>query len=60
MNNPGYVSQNCEKNVDEKIGIATSLKEHTQRREDDGKDDLDDVRSCEWHFECVVFDELLR
>jgi hypothetical protein len=37
------VTQDREQDVDEEIGIATSLKEDTERREDDGKDDLADV-----------------
>ena len=39
----GNVTQNGEQDVDEEVGIATALEEHTQRRQDDGEDDLDDV-----------------
>jgi hypothetical protein len=37
------VTQDRKQDVDEEIGIATSLKEDTERREDDGKNDLADV-----------------
>ena len=37
------VTQDRQQNVDEEICIATSLEEDTERREDDGKDDLADV-----------------
>lgn len=37
------VTQDGQQDVDEKVGIATSFKEDTQRREDDGKDDLADI-----------------
>ena len=43
MNNARNVAQNREQNVDEKVGIATALKEDTERRKNDGKDDFDDV-----------------
>ena len=37
------ITQDCEQDVDEEIGIAASLEEDTKRREDDGEDDLADV-----------------
>ena len=37
------VAQDREQNVDEEVCIATSLEEDTERREDDGKNDLADV-----------------
>ena len=43
MDDAGNVTQNGQQDVDEEIGIATSLKEDTERREDDGKDDLADI-----------------
>lgn len=43
MNNARNVTQNCQENVDEEIGIATSLEKDTEGREDDGKDDFADV-----------------
>ena len=43
MDDTRDVAENREQDVDEEIGIATSLKEDTKRREDDGKDDLADV-----------------
>jgi len=43
------VSENCQQNVDPKISGASSLQEDTQRWEDDGKDDLANVRGGERH-----------
>lgn len=43
VDDTGNVTQNGQEDVDEEIGIATALKEDTERREDDGKDDLADV-----------------
>ncbi len=37
------VTQDREKNVDEEVCIATSLEENTERREDNGKNDLADI-----------------
>jgi len=48
------VTQDRQQDVDEKVGIATTLKEYTQRREDNGENDLDDVACCESHGEGVV------
>ena len=42
------VAQDREQNVDEEVCIAASLKEDTQRREEDGKDDLADVAESAW------------
>ena len=44
------VTEDGQQDVDEEVGIATALKEHTQRWEDDGKDDFADItvmRSCQ-------------
>lgn len=43
MNDAGNVTKDGQQNVDEEIGTATTLKEDTKRREDDGKDDLADI-----------------
>lgn len=43
MDDTRDVTQNGQQDVDEEVGIATSLKEDTKRRENDGKDDLADV-----------------
>jgi hypothetical protein len=48
------VTQDRKQDVDEEIGIATSLKEDTERREDDGKNDLADVGCGERHVDGVV------
>jgi len=49
VDDTGNVTQNGQEDVDEEIGIATALKEDTERREDDGKDDLADVAGGERH-----------
>lgn len=36
-------TQNCENDVDPKLARAANLKEHTQRRQNNGKDDLANV-----------------
>jgi len=36
-----------EQDIDEKVSAAATLKEHSERREDDGKDDLADVAARE-------------
>lgn len=37
------VTENGQQDVDKEIGIAAALEEDTQRREDDGEQDLADV-----------------
>jgi len=49
VNDTGEVSENGQQNVDEQISAATTLKEDSERREDDGQDDLADVASGESH-----------
>lgn len=49
MDDTGNVTQNGQQDVDEEISIAATLEEDTQRREEDGKDDLDDVACGERH-----------
>lgn len=39
----GDLPKDGEQNVDEKVGATATLKEDSERREDDGKDDLADV-----------------
>jgi hypothetical protein len=43
------VTQDGEQDVDEEITAASALEEDTDRREDDGKDDLADVAGGERH-----------
>ena len=43
MNNARNVTQYGQKDVDEKVGIATALEEDTEGREDDGEDDFADI-----------------
>jgi hypothetical protein len=37
------VTENGQEDVDEEVGIAATFQEDTNRRQDDGEDDLDDV-----------------
>lgn len=39
----GRLTEDGEKDVDQKISAAAALKEDTQRRKNDGKDDLADI-----------------
>lgn len=43
VENAGNVTENRQQNADEELGPATSLEEDTERRKEDGEDDLDDV-----------------
>lgn len=43
MDDARDVTQNGQQDVDEEVGVASSLQEDAQRREEDGEDDLDDV-----------------
>ncbi|KAM0805699.1 hypothetical protein BDR22DRAFT_299087 [Usnea florida] len=43
MDDTRNITQYCQENVDEEIGIATALEENTKRREENGEDDLADV-----------------
>lgn len=43
MDDSGNVTKDGQQDVDEEVGIASTLEEDTKRREDDGEDDLDDV-----------------
>lgn len=53
MDNTRDVTQDGQQNVDEEVGITTSLEEDTERWEDDGKNDLADIASGERH-DCGV------
>ena len=50
VDDTGDVTQAGQDDVDEEIGAAAALEEDTERREEDGEDDLDDVASGERHF----------
>jgi hypothetical protein len=43
MDDTGDVTQDREDDVEEEVGAAATLEEDTQRRQDDGEDDLADV-----------------
>jgi len=49
VDNAGNVAEDGEEDVDQNVGAATTLKEDTERWEDDGKDDLADIASGESH-----------
>jgi len=55
VDDSGNVTEDREQNVDAQIGAAATLKEDTQRWEEDGEDDLADVASGECHGEvCFI------
>lgn len=43
MDDTRQVTQNGEQDVNEEISVASALEEDTDRREDDGKNDLADI-----------------
>lgn len=43
VDDTGNVTQDGEQDVDEQVGAASALEEDTQRRQEDGKEDLADV-----------------
>jgi len=43
MDNAWNVPENSQEDVNEEVGIATTFQEDTNRWQDDGEDDLDDV-----------------
>ena len=43
MDDTGYVTQDCQEDVDTEITTDPAFKENTDRRKEDGKDDFDDV-----------------
>jgi len=43
VDDTGQVAQDGEQDVDQQVGAAAALEEDTERRQDDGKDDLADV-----------------
>ena len=43
VDDAGNVAQDCEQDVDEQVRAASALEEDTERWEDDGEDDLDDI-----------------
>jgi len=47
----GNVSQDCQQDVDQEISTASALEEDTDRWEEDGENDLEDIASCERHLE---------
>lgn len=54
VDDAGNVTKDGQEDVDEQIGATATLKEYTKRREDNGKNDLDDVGAGECHFCCLV------
>lgn len=51
VDNAGDVTKNGQQNVDKKIRAAAALEKDTQRREDDGEEDFEDVGCSEDHCE---------
>jgi len=49
VDNAGNVSENGQEDVDEEVSAAATLKENSERGDEDGEDELDDVASGERH-----------
>jgi hypothetical protein len=63
VDHAGNPSEQSQRNVDEEVGAATTLKEDTQRGDEEGDNDLADIGSGERHFGgslsgCLMFREL--
>lgn len=43
MDDTGYVTQDCQEDIDQQVGSTTTLQEDTKRWEEDGNDDLADI-----------------
>lgn len=43
IDDTGNVTEDSEQDTDKEVGAATTLKEYTKRRKEDGEDDLADV-----------------
>ena len=54
VDDTGQVGQAGQEDVDEEVGAAAALEEDTQRRQEDGKQDLADVAGGERHGGGVV------
>ena len=54
MDNTRNVTQYCQEDVDEEVGIATALEEDTERRENDGEDNLADIATRQVSHETHV------
>lgn len=54
VNDTRNVTQDGQQDVDEEVRIASALKENTERGEENGEDDLDEVACGERHCESVV------
>lgn len=54
MDNAREVTQAGQEDVDQQINAATTLEENTERREDDGKNDLANVTSSESHCDGLL------
>lgn len=56
VDDAGDVAENGQADVDQEVGAAPALEEDTERREDDGEDDLADIAGGERHdgrFVCL-------
>jgi len=49
VDDAGNVTEDGQQDVDQEISSAAALEENTERREDDGKDDLADIAGGERH-----------
>jgi len=54
VDDSGDITKNCQEDVDQQIGAAATLEENTERRQDDGQNDLADVACGESHCSVSV------
>jgi hypothetical protein len=54
VNDTRNITKNCQQDVDEEISTTSSLKEDTERWENDSKNDLANIAGGERHFERLV------
>lgn len=57
MDNTGDVTQDGQQDVDAEVSTTAALQEDTDGREDDGKNDLEDIGSGESHVGGFVCNE---
>ena len=60
MDDTWNVTQYCQEDVDEKVGIATALEEDTKWWKDDGEDDFADVATINITSAMILINSAMR
>ena len=50
MDNTGYVTENCQEDVDRQVSFASSFQENSQRWKEDGKEEFANIRARQRHL----------